>query len=169
MADRGYDAVSIEEIARAAGLGKGTVLAHFSEKLAILAAFHAERLAEVASIVRDLPLPAAPAQLAQALWPLVAALCADPACIRLATAEATDPARQDLAAAEAALRQEVHFVLKLSGHDHPQLAGELVEAALLHVALAARARFQSEGRTVALVQARRRLADLLTLVLREPL
>jgi len=43
-----YDQISIAQIALAAGVGKGTVLAHFSEKLAIAATIFAEELERIA-------------------------------------------------------------------------------------------------------------------------
>lgn len=48
-AGKAYDEISIDEIARAAGVGKGTVLAHFSEKLALPAELLARHIAELSA------------------------------------------------------------------------------------------------------------------------
>ncbi|WP_299347832.1 TetR/AcrR family transcriptional regulator [uncultured Maritalea sp.] len=48
-----YDEISIAQIALAAGVGKGTVLAHFSEKLAIAATIFAKELERIAKRLKQ--------------------------------------------------------------------------------------------------------------------
>ncbi len=46
MRQQNYDEISITQIAAQAEVGKGTVLAHFSEKLSLAATMFAQQLAE---------------------------------------------------------------------------------------------------------------------------
>lgn len=52
---KAYDEISISAIAKEAGVGKGTVLAHYSEKLALPAACFAQKLKQLCDHIAELP------------------------------------------------------------------------------------------------------------------
>jgi TetR/AcrR family transcriptional regulator, cholesterol catabolism regulator len=62
VAERGYDAVSVNDIALELGISKGTILHHFSSKERLLEQVHAQymrrRLRAAALIVEEFPAPA---------------------------------------------------------------------------------------------------------------
>jgi AcrR family transcriptional regulator len=60
FAERGYDGTSIEDLARAAGIGKATVYGYFREKREIFLAFCEEEIDYALAEVAGLSSPAAP-------------------------------------------------------------------------------------------------------------
>lgn len=86
--NRPFDSITIADIAAEAGVAKGSVLAHFSEKLSILASFLADYLDETSQSLAEKPGFARNAQtLVGAIEPLLGHLLADKALLRLLTTE----------------------------------------------------------------------------------
>lgn len=85
---RSFDEITISEIASEAGVAKGSVLAHFSEKLGILAHFFAAALDQHNQQLASEPdFASSAAQLSNALKPLLSYLLTDRALLRLLTTE----------------------------------------------------------------------------------
>ncbi|MBF0677875.1 MAG: TetR family transcriptional regulator [Devosia sp.] len=94
---RSFDAITIAEIAAEAGIAKGTVLAHFSEKLAILAQFLGRALDEATTALEQEPDFARDARsLSNSVLPLLAYLLRDKALLRLLTTDGDDGQCHDI-------------------------------------------------------------------------
>lgn len=150
--NRAFDTIAIAEIAAAAGVAKGTVLAHFAEKGAILAGFLAEAierqcddLESTQGFARD------PETLASSVEPLLSYMLTDRALLRLliddgdnaACAAMLDPALARLGAVltagfrskglrDADLGAEVFIALAT----HVVSSGHVPDAAAARMALA---------------------------------
>lgn len=138
LVQKPFDAITIAEIANEAGIAKGSVLAHFSEKLSILASFLADELnATCARLAAD-PQSAATAQrLAEALTPLVVYLTGDRALLRLlATDGEGTQCRQILDPVMAEAHQTLASSFAAAGHGDPTLHAEVTLAFIVHVAVA---------------------------------
>lgn len=133
---RGFDAVSIEEIAKTAGLGKGTVLAHFSEKLNILAVFLAETIDQCVETVANLQQPFFPDRLARALLPLIERLLSDHAYLRLMVSDRV-VALELINPSLTQLKFQLSKGLAMSRVTHSSIATELVLASVFDVAIVA--------------------------------
>lgn len=169
FAAHGFDAVKLETIAAEAGLAKGSVLAHFSEKLVLLAVIFGDSLALAAVELRLAPAPLRSERLAEILWPLVGNLLSDPAYLRLLTAEPQTPSATQLRPDLERFTLALEDALDRTGHDHADIAATMVRAVLLQLTIEARDCRLRDGRTLASIAARRRLASLLAFALRDPL
>jgi AcrR family transcriptional regulator len=86
--DRPFDAITVADIAAKAGVAKGTVLAHFSEKLSILAQFLADAIARTRAQLEAQPdFARTPDKLTAAMLPLLDYLLHDKALLRLLTTD----------------------------------------------------------------------------------
>lgn len=119
---RCYDQISIAQIAERAGVGKGTVLAHFSEKLAIAATLFADQLEDIAKNLTQLEAPQMPlicAELARILeW-----ADADDVYARLSVGDGAQICRQVIGPSEDKLMQSL--VGALPAKDREQRAQQL--------------------------------------------
>jgi AcrR family transcriptional regulator len=164
--EQGFDPVSIETIARAAGIGKGTVLAHFSEKATILAIFLAETIDGCISAVRQARQPLFPDRVATTLLPLLEQLLADHAYLRLMISDRPVALAQILPGLDE-LKFELAKGLAISGLAHPAIAAELVLASIVDVAnSAARQRAADPASRFDIGRA---LLNRLSYILRDPL
>ena len=135
---RAYDDITIAEIAAEAGIAKGSVLAHFSEKLAILAGFLASALDETSTqLEADAEFVSSPARLARKFEPLLVYLMADKALLRLLTLEGDgEQCAALLAPAELRLRDALTSGFKSQGHADPALSADVFMALAVQVAVA---------------------------------
>jgi AcrR family transcriptional regulator len=140
-ADRRFDAITVSDIAAEAGVAKGSVLAHFSEKQAILAHFLAqaldrqsEALAANEEFARD------PDSLAAAFAPLLGYLLADKALLRLLTSEGDS--EQCSAVLDPALERLrlvlLHGFARAQRND-PPLCADVLVALVVHVVVSGHA------------------------------
>jgi AcrR family transcriptional regulator len=166
FAAEGFDAVSLEAIAREAGIGKGTVLAHFSEKASILAIVLGESIQRTIEAVQSAKLPLFPDRLANVLMPLLEQLLADHAYLRLMVSDRPVALAQILPALDE-LKFEMANALAASGLAHPAIATELVLASVLDVANgAARLKLAEPDEPI---DAGRALLNRLSYLLRDPM
>lgn len=162
FAQKGYEAVSLAEIAAAAAVSKATVLAHFPDKPSILAAFLSETLSEAARRVLGAGQTDV-AGLAGALWPAFSHIVSDRALVRLVTADCGEAAFGGLEPGLTALRIALDGFCSRAGCADPALAGRMLQAALLQAAIETRCSI--EGREVAPQPPRQMLEDMLGFVL----
>lgn len=94
MRQRNYDEISISQIAAQAEVGKGTVLAHFSEKLALAATLFAQQLAECTKRVDAVSVFRSAAQLRAVFDPFFDLVIRDDVYIRLIVGEGQNICRQ---------------------------------------------------------------------------
>lgn len=144
---RRYDDITIAEIAAEAGIAKGSVLAHFSEKLAILAGFLAVALDETsAELEADPSFAASPARLARRFEPLLTYLMADKALLRLLTLEGDgEQCTAILDPAVARLRAALVVGFDHQGHTNPALHADVFMALAVQVAVAGHASASSDA------------------------
>lgn len=136
---RAFDDITIADIAQAAGVAKGTVLAHFSEKRSILAAFLADMLDVTCQRLNESSgFAASPARLSDALAPLIGYLLADRALLRLLTLDGD--AAQCAALLDPALLR-LRGVLRQgfadAGQNDPDLAADVFIPLVVHVVVTA--------------------------------
>ena len=94
---RSFDTISVAEIAVEAGVAKGSVLAHFSEKLAILAEFLGRALDQATSDLEcDGDFARNAQSLAGSIRPLLAYLLRDKALLRLLTTDGDEGQCHDI-------------------------------------------------------------------------
>lgn len=166
FATEGFDNVSLEAIAKNAGIGKGTVLAHFSEKATILAIFLGETIFACVAAVKEARQPLFPDRVATVLLPLLENLLADHAYLRLMISDRPVALAQIMPALNE-LKFELAKALALSGLAHPAIASELVLASIVDVAnSAARQRAAEPGSDFDIGRA---LINRLSYILRDPL
>lgn len=145
--DRSFDDITIADIAAEAGIAKGSVLAHFSEKLAILAGFLAQALDDTSqALSADPGFADTPGHLAQSLDPLFAYLLADRALLRLLTLDG-DGAQCTaiLDPAVARLRAALVAGFARAGHGDPVLDADVLMALAVQVAVAGHVRTSAEA------------------------
>lgn len=139
LARRSFDDITLSDIAAAAGIAKGSVLAHFSEKLSILASFLADAMDRTTDALAADPGCASEAgRLVTVVLPLIDFLKTDRALARLLAVDGEgtqcaailDPALARLGAGLGA-------VFAASGQPDPALAAEVAIALAVHVAVAA--------------------------------
>lgn len=141
FAQKGFAATTISEIAAAAGVGKGTVLAHFSEKLSIFATSLAGRMRETATAIAASDGRAD--GLVAALTPLFSDMVADPAAITLMTSDASHICYHDLMPDFVNLQAALVARLAAAGQGEAQLAAETLVAVTLSHAVDSRCRIQA--------------------------
>lgn len=162
----GFDAVSLEAIARTAGIGKGTVLAHFSEKATILAIFLGETITRCVVEIKQARQPLFPDRVATVLLPLLENLLADHAYLRLMISDRPVALAQIMPGLNE-LKFELAKALAMSGLAHPAIASELVLASIVDVAnSAARQRAADPASNFDIGRA---LINRLSYILRDPL
>ncbi|AVX02891.1 hypothetical protein MXMO3_00344 [Maritalea myrionectae] len=103
MRQQSYDEISIAQIAAEAEVGKGTVLAHFSEKLALAATLFAEELGQCLIRTEAEPKLQSAAQLRRIFDPFFAFIMQDDVYIRLIVGEGQNICRQLIEPVEAEL------------------------------------------------------------------
>lgn len=161
---KGFEAVSLAEIAAAAAVSKATVLAHFPDKQSILAEFLSETLSEAARRVMAVRQTDAEA-LGAALWPAFAHIVSDRALVRLVTADCGEAAFGGLEPGLDALRGALEDFAARAGCADPALAGRMVQAALLQAAIETRCHAECGAVDPVLAGARELLGRMLGFVL----
>lgn len=164
FAQKGFAATTLSEIAAAAGVGKGTVLAHFAEKLSIFASSLAVRMrqASAAIMASDGGAPG----LVAAIEPLFADMVADPAAIELMTSDTSDTCYHDLMPDFLRLQQALVARLTHAGQGQPELAAEALMAVTLSHAVDTRCRLQAAEAGMDMTRALAHLAALFAFILR---
>lgn len=139
--DRPYDAITIAQIAAEAGIAKGSVLAHFSEKLAILAGFLAQELDRTsAALAADPDFAITPQRLAAKFAPLLHFLAADKALLRLLTLDGDgEQCSIVLDPATARLRAGLVAGFARQQQDNPELCADVFLAIAIQVAVSGHA------------------------------
>lgn len=162
FAQKGFAATTLTDIAGAAGVGKGTVLAHFSEKLSIFATALAARMRQTGLAVAASDGSAG--GLCAAITPLFADMVADPAAITLMTSDASHVCYHDLMPDFLALQAALVAALSASGQAQPLLAAETLVAVTLSHAVDSRCRIQAGE--IDMAKALAHLRELFAFVLR---
>lgn len=138
MRQQSYDEISIAQIAAAVEVGKGTVLAHFSEKLALAATLFAEELRQCLVRAEAEAELHSTAQIRKIFDPFFAFIMQDDVYIRLIVGEGQNICRQLIEPVELELFDALAQKLSHSGGN-----GELdivaVRAFLVHAAVMYRA------------------------------
>ncbi|KKB84086.1 hypothetical protein VW29_11930 [Devosia limi DSM 17137] len=137
LAQKPFDAITIAEIAAEAGIAKGSVLAHFSEKLSILASFLADELnTTCVRLAADPQSATTPQRLAAALTPLLVYLSSDRALLRLLATDGDGTQCHDiLDPVMAQAHQTLAGSFAAAGHADPSLHAEVTLAFIVHVAV----------------------------------
>ena len=145
LASNSFDDITLAQIAAEAGIAKGSVLAHFSEKLSILASFLADAMDSATEALRSRPGCAArPEDLVATILPLLDFLKTDRALARLLATDGADsqcavyldPAQSRLRAA---------LVDAFAARPDPGLAADVTMALAVHVAVAAECQTGAEA------------------------
>ncbi len=134
MATRGLDAVCMDDLASAAGVGKGTLYRRFTDKFALFRALldDDERMLQESVRTRfGLPRDAAPALRLAALWSALVDFVVDHADV-LAAAEVEAHSRAVLAESAPYRWRHLELVRALSACGVPRLRAELLADAWLH-------------------------------------
>ncbi len=147
--ERPFDEITVAAIATRAGVAKGTVLAHFSEKLSILAQFLADAIERTRQDLQTRPdFARDPQSLAGALLPLLAYLLHDKALLRLLT---TDGDGAQCAAildpALASLRETLISGLDTAGLADPELCADVALALSVQVVVSGHVTTPEAART----------------------
>lgn len=144
---RRFDTITLSEIAAEAGIAKGSVLAHFSEKLSILASFLAQAMDETTAALRADPGCAArPETLVARLLPLLDFLKTDRALARLLSSDG-EGTQCAVILDPALVRLREALVGAYSGQPDPALAADVTMALAVHVAVAAECQTGAEAGT----------------------
>jgi AcrR family transcriptional regulator len=137
LTHRRFDEITLSEIAVAAGIAKGSVLAHFSEKLSILASFLADAMDRTTEALRADPACAAqPETLVAKLLPLLDFLKTDRALARLLSTDG-DASQCAILLDPAQARLRAALVTAFATQPDADLAADVTMALAVHVAVAA--------------------------------
>lgn len=138
MAHHSYDEISIAQIAAAAEVGKGTVLAHFSEKLALAASLFAQELEQCQQQIEQFGRIQSAAHMREIFMPFFSLIMRDDVFIRLIVGEGQNLCRQMIEPAEEQLFESLAHQLDL-GRPAQELDVIAVRGFLVHAAVMYRA------------------------------
>ena len=139
-----FDQISIAAIARSAGVGKGSILAHFSEKLALPATLLALRIDLISAKLETGPTRIDKVGMKVILFQLLAFIFTDDVYSRLVLGDGLDICRRVIEPSENKLFEILFSRLdtKLSGT--PDIQIDAVRALLVHAVVLRRACSQKE-------------------------
>lgn len=137
LGSKNFDEIKLTDIATEAGIAKGSVLAHFTDKAAILATFLAHRVDETTSkIESDIDSAKNATHLTEALVSLSVYLTTDTALIRLIAGSYVGTACEELLIpASQRLQSALAQAFAYEGKVDAELCAEVVIALLVHDAV----------------------------------
>jgi len=131
-ANNHYDQISIAQIAEEAGVGKGSVLAHFSEKLALPATLFAQKLDLISEELEASSEPIDAQALNLILNTILDFTFTDDVYARLVVGEGLEVCRQVIEPSDTRLFAQVHERLITRLKDQPDMQIEAVRALFAH-------------------------------------
>ncbi len=138
MQSQSFDEISIAQIAASAEVGKGTVLAHFSEKLALAATLFAQELEKCQQQIEASAQISSAAKLRSIFTPFFNLIMRDDVYVRLIVGEGQNLCRQMIEPAEARLFDSLARRLDV-GRPAQELDVIAVRGFLVHAAVMYRA------------------------------
>ncbi|MGJ8529499.1 TetR/AcrR family transcriptional regulator [Maritalea sp.] len=139
-----FDQISIAQIATSAGVGKGTVLAHFSEKLALPATLFARYIESISDRLTANTAKIDKAVLKTILLELLAFIFTDDVYSRLVLGDGQDICRKVIEPSEMKLFELLFSKLDTKLSKLPEVQIETVRALLVHAVVLQRACSKSD-------------------------